>query len=384
MTEKLQKVLARSGHGSRREIEQMIAEGRIRVNGHVAQLGERVEGDADVRIDGHKVVVKDEDSMVCRVLMYHKPEGELVTRKDPEGRPTVYDRLPKLNGARWIAVGRLDVNTSGLLLFTTDGELANRMMHPSRELEREYAVRVFGEVSPHHLHNLRGGIKLEDGPARFKKIVPSGGEGINQWYHVTLTEGRNREVRRLWESQGMQVSRLIRVRYGDVMLEKGLVQGAWIELPLDRVNYLRRLVDLPKEEQTFVNPVDKKDSQRQLQRGRRAVRRSKHSRPSAKPTARSATARPIIEDDVKPSARGAGRPTRKSGSAAGHSPARPAARANGKPSAKPTARPTGKPAGKPESRSAQRPEPTAQPKGNQKAGFKGKKKTRSGHGNSSS
>lgn len=282
MTEKLQKVLARSGHGSRREIEQMIANGRIRVNGHVAQLGERVDGDADVRIDGHKVSIKDESSMVCRVLMYHKPEGELVTRKDPEGRPTVYDRLPKLSGARWIAVGRLDVNTSGLLLFTTDGELANRLMHPSREIEREYAVRVFGEVTPQHLNTLRKGVKLDDGPARFKKVQATGGEGMNQWFHVTLTEGRNREVRRLWESQGMQVSRLIRVRYGDVLLEKGLVQGAWMELELDRVNYLRRLVEMPKETESFVSLTDKKQSERQLKRARKAVRRSKHTRPNAR------------------------------------------------------------------------------------------------------
>lgn len=275
MTEKLQKVLARSGHGSRREIEQLIANGRIRVNGHVAQLGERIDGDADVRIDGHKVVVKDPTSMVCRVLMYHKPEGELVTRKDPEGRPTVYDRLPKLHGARWIAVGRLDVNTSGLLIFTTDGELANRLMHPSREIEREYAVRVFGEVEQSHLQTLRKGVKLDDGLARFKKITATGGEGMNQWFHVTLTEGRNREVRRLWESQGMQVSRLIRVRYGDVQLEKGLVQGAWMELNLERVNYLRKLVELPNESQSFVTVGDKKEGKRQLQRARRAVRRSK-------------------------------------------------------------------------------------------------------------
>lgn len=275
MTEKLQKVLARSGHGSRREIEQLIANGRIRVNGHVAQLGERIDGDADVRIDGHKVVVKDPTSMVCRVLMYHKPEGELVTRKDPEGRPTVYDRLPKLHGARWIAVGRLDVNTSGLLIFTTDGELANRLMHPSREIEREYAVRVFGEVEQSHLQTLRKGVKLDDGLARFKKITATGGEGMNQWFHVTLTEGRNREVRRLWESQGMQVSRLIRVRYGDVQLEKGLVQGAWMELNLERVNYLRKLVELPNESQSFVTVGDKNEGKRQLQRARRAVRRSK-------------------------------------------------------------------------------------------------------------
>ena len=378
MTEKLQKVLARSGHGSRREIEQMIADGRIRVNGHIAQLGERIEGDADVRIDGHKVVVKDETSMVCRVLMYHKPEGELVTRKDPEGRPTVYDRLPKLHGARWIAVGRLDVNTSGLLLFTTDGELANRMMHPSRELEREYAVRVFGEVSPHHLHNLRGGVKLEDGPARFKKIVPSGGEGMNQWYNVTLTEGRNREVRRLWESQGMQVSRLIRVRYGDVVLEKGLVQGAWIELGLERVNYLRRLVDLPKEEQSFVNVIDKKDGQRQLQRARRAVRRSKTGKSSAAKSGRSTPASKapgkgmtiISNDDERGKSRGQG----KTGSQQRSKQyGKPGEQRDSRPSARSGSKPLGaKPASKPGS------------KGPQKGSFKGKAKSRSGHGSSSS
>lgn len=278
MSEKLQKVLARSGHGSRREIEQLIANGRIRVDGHVAKLGERVEAGADVRIDGHKVVIKDEEAMVCRVLMYHKPEGELVTRKDPEGRPTVYDRLPKLHGARWIAVGRLDVNTSGLLIFTTDGELANRLMHPSREIEREYAVRVFGEVEKHHIQQLKKGVTLDDGPAHFKSIVANGGEGINQWFQVTLTEGRNREVRRLWESQGMQVSRLIRVRYGDLRLEKGLVQGAWLELPLEQVNYLRTMVEMPAEQQSFVNPADKKEGQRQLQRARRAVRRARQGR----------------------------------------------------------------------------------------------------------
>ena len=371
----------------------MIADGRIRVNGHIAQLGERIEGEADVRIDGHKVVVKDESSMVCRVLMYHKPEGELVTRKDPEGRPTVYDRLPKLHGARWIAVGRLDVNTSGLLLFTTDGELANRMMHPSRELEREYAVRVFGEVSPHHLHNLRGGVKLEDGPARFKKIVPSGGDGMNQWYNVTLTEGRNREVRRLWESQGMQVSRLIRVRYGDVVLEKGLVQGAWIELGLERVNYLRRLVDLPKEEQSFVNVVDKKDGQRQLQRARRAVRRSKTGKSSGAQTGRSTPASKgpgkgvtvISNDDERGKSRhgkaGSQQRSKQYGKPGEQRDDRPAARSGSKSGSKPDSKsgsrqPGVKPAAKPAVK------PGA--KGPQKGSFKGKAKSRSGHGSSSS
>lgn len=164
-----------------------------------------------------------------------------------KGGQPFFDRLPKLRGARWIAVGRLDVNTCGLLLFTTDGELANRLMHPSREVEREYAVRVFGQVDESKLRDLSRGVQLEDGPAAFKTIKFSGGEGINQWYNVTLTEGRNREVRRLWEAVGVQVSRLIRVRYGDIPLPKGLPRGGWTELDLAQTNYLRGLVELPPE-----------------------------------------------------------------------------------------------------------------------------------------
>lgn len=191
--------------------------------------------------------LKAANDAVCRVLAYYKPEGELCTRSDPEGRPTVFDRLPKLHGARWIAVGRLDVNTCGLLLFTTDGELANRLMHPSREVEREYAVRIFGEIEEAKLRQLTRGIQLEDGPAAFKTLRYSGGEGINQWYNVTLTEGRNREVRRLWEAVGVQVSRLIRVRYGDIALPKGLPRGGWTELDLAQTNYLRGMVELAPE-----------------------------------------------------------------------------------------------------------------------------------------
>ena len=182
--------------------------------------------------------------------MYYKPEGELCTRSDPEGRATVFDRLPRLTGSRWIAVGRLDINTSGLLLFTTDGELANRLMHPSREVEREYSVRVFGQVDDAMLARLRKGVQLEDGPANFKEIKFTGGVGINQWYDVTLMEGRNREVRRLWESQGIQVSRLIRIRYGNIKLMKGLPRGGWEEMDLENVNYLRELVGLPAETET--------------------------------------------------------------------------------------------------------------------------------------
>jgi 23S rRNA pseudouridine2605 synthase len=271
MTEKLQKVLARSGHGSRREIEAKIAAGRIRVNGMVAQLGERVDADAKVRIDGHEVEIKPEKEVICRVLMYHKPEGELCTRKDPEGRPTVYDRLPRMSGARWVAVGRLDVNTSGLLLFTTDGELANRLMHPSQQVEREYAVRVFGEVDDKMMSRLKKGVQLEDGPAHFNSIKPAGGDGMNRWYHVTISEGRNREVRRLWESQEVQVSRLIRVRYGDIPLEQGLPQGGWSEMPLEQVNALRKQVKLPPEERSFIDPRNQESRQRKFAKIRRAT-----------------------------------------------------------------------------------------------------------------
>ncbi|RUO35295.1 23S rRNA pseudouridine(2605) synthase RluB [Aliidiomarina sanyensis] len=270
-SEKLQKVLARSGYGSRREIETMITEGRIRVHDHVATLGERVTADAVIRLDGHVVKTSDEESVPCRVLVYHKPEGELVTRKDPEGRATVYERMPPLKGARWIAVGRLDINTSGLLLLTTDGELANRLMHPSYQVEREYAVRVFGEVSEAQIQKLLRGVELEDGMARFKRIRRRGGEGMNQWFHVTLTEGRNREVRRLWESQGATVSRLIRVRMGELTMPKGLVQGGWVELPMEQVNYLRKLVELP--ELTSAPVITKEDQQRQIKQARRGSRR---------------------------------------------------------------------------------------------------------------
>ncbi|MGD8105923.1 23S rRNA pseudouridine(2605) synthase RluB [Pantoea sp. FN0302] len=274
MSEKLQKVLARAGHGSRREIETMISAGRISVDGKLATLGDRIEPNATVkiRIDGHVVSVSESNQQVCRVLAYYKPEGELCTRNDPEGRPTVFDRLPRLRGARWIAVGRLDVNTCGLLLFTTDGELANRLMHPSREVEREYAVRVFGQVDDAKIRQLSLGVQLEDGPASFRTIKFTGGEGINQWYNVTLTEGRNREVRRLWEAVGVQVSRLIRVRYGDIMLPKGLPRGGWTELDLQPVNYLRELVELPPETISKV-PVEKDRRRTKANQIRRAVKR---------------------------------------------------------------------------------------------------------------
>ena len=275
MSEKLQKVLARAGHGSRREIEAKIEAGRVSVDGKIATLGDRVEivPGLKIRIDGHLISVKESAEQICRVLAYYKPEGELCTRNDPEGRPTVFDRLPKLRGARWIAVGRLDVNTCGLLLFTTDGELANRLMHPSREVEREYAVRVFGQVDDDKLRQLSRGVQLET-------IKFTGGEGINQWYNVTLTEGRNREVRRLWEAVGVQVSRLIRVRYGDILLPKGLPRGGYTELDLAQTNYLRELVELTPETSSKV-AVEKDRRRLKANQIRRAVKR--HSQTSANP-----------------------------------------------------------------------------------------------------
>jgi len=262
MSEKLQKVLARAGLGSRREMEKVISSGVVSVDGKIAALGDRVESNQTIRVDGNIVRVPSEEEQVCRVLMYHKPLGELCTRKDPEGRKTVFDRLPALKSGRWIAVGRLDINTSGMLLFTNDGELANRLMHPSFQVEREYAVRVFGEVAPSTLTKLRKGVELEDGPAKFLRVEKRGGEGLNHWYHVVLNEGRNREVRRLWESQEVQVSRLMRVRYGEIKLDKHLPQGGWVEQPLVAVNYLRQLVGLTAERKSFVSVKEGRNERR--------------------------------------------------------------------------------------------------------------------------
>ena len=283
--EKLQKVLARAGVGSRREMEKYIDANRVSVNGKVAKLGDRVEETDLIRVDGHTVKIEEKADRICRVIMYNKPECELSTRKDPEGRRTVFDRLPRIDGDRWIAVGRLDVNTSGLMLFTNDGELANRLMHPSYEVEREYSARVFGEVTDETMKNLLRGVELEDGPAKFTGIKPMGGEGINRWYNVTLNEGRNREVRRLWQSQDVEVSRLIRIRYGKLELDKRVPQGGWIEYDLDTVNYLRKTVKLGKETQTKLSviPEKRKDKRAKINQIRKAVK--KHNQ-RVKPTKR--------------------------------------------------------------------------------------------------
>ncbi len=242
--ERIQKLLANAGWGSRRQIEGLITEGRILINERPAKLGDRAVPGDRLRMGRRFLEVKaNQSTQLPRVIAYHKPEGELVTRNDPEGRKTVFTALPKVQNGRWIAVGRLDINSSGLLFFTTDGERANRLMHPSLQVEREYAVRVLGDVTAEMMHQLTHGVELEDGKARFEEIVESGGESANRWYHVVLVEGRNREVRRMWEAVGAQVNRLIRVRYGPVFLGKYPRVGQFRELEKEEVQALRRLVE---------------------------------------------------------------------------------------------------------------------------------------------
>ena len=262
MAERIQKVLARAGIGSRREIEAWIRAGRITVNNQPAELGISITENDRIRIDGRPVTIRAKLEQDLRTLIYHKPAGELTTRKDEAGRPTVFDQLPRIRHARWISVGRLDMNTSGLLLVTTDGELAHRLMHPSYEIEREYAVRVLGEVDATMLHNLLEGVRLEDGMAAFATIRDAGGQGANHWYHVIVRGGRNREVRRLWESQGLKVSRLIRIRFGPVALPANLRAGRFRDLSPAEAGVLYGAVDLPV-------PAVKRKTAPRRRRGRR-------------------------------------------------------------------------------------------------------------------
>jgi 23S rRNA pseudouridine2605 synthase len=244
MSERIQKVLARAGFGSRRELEAKIRAGRVSVNGVVASLGARVGPDDVVRIDGERVRLSKLPPPRRRVLLYYKPEGEVTSRGDPAGRPTVFEALPRPAHGRWVAVGRLDVNTTGLLLFTTDGELAHRLMHPSAGIEREYAIRVRGTIAEDSRQRLLAGVELADGMARFESLEPAGGEGENHWYKGVLKEGRNREVRRLMDSQGLIVSRLIRVRFGSVVLPRDLGRGRWRELSPVQVDAVAGAVGL--------------------------------------------------------------------------------------------------------------------------------------------
>lgn len=228
--EKIQKVLARAGFGSRRQMESWISQGRVRLNGNVATLGDRARPDDKLVVDGKKVSNTAPDNTEPRVLVYNKPENEICSRRDPEGRKSVYDHLPMIKHGRWVAVGRLDFNTSGLLLFTTDGELANRLMHPSANIDREYAVRVMGDVSDEMIATLQKGVMIEDHLCRFTDVQFFAGEARNRWYHVVIMEGRNREVRKLWESQGVKVSRLKRVRYGPVFIPSRVKKGQFYEM----------------------------------------------------------------------------------------------------------------------------------------------------------
>ena len=247
MTEKLQKVLARAGFGSRREIETWIAKGRIKVNGKVAVIGDRVTDEDKIIVDGKKLAPQKKIREDRRVILYNKPENEVSTRSDPEGRRTVFDKLPPLKHGRWVSVGRLDLNTSGLMLFTTDGELANKLMHPSSQIEREYAVRILGDVTLEMVQEMHKGVIIEDHLCRFTDIQHYGGEGVNQWYHVVLLEGRNREVRKLWESQGVKVSRLKRVRFGPLFIPSSVVKGRFNELGKTEIEKLLKLVNRESE-----------------------------------------------------------------------------------------------------------------------------------------
>ncbi len=264
MSEKIQKLLAQAGLGSRREIEKWVVDGRVSVNGKVATTGDRISAQDKVSVDGRIVKLKSDDSRP-RVLIYHKPVGEICTRQDPEGRKTVFSSLPPIKHGRWVAIGRLDINTSGLLLFTNDGELANRMMHPSGEVERQYLVRIRGIVDDGMLKRLQEGVMLDDGVGRFKKIQIGDGSGSHQWFTVVLTEGRNREVRRLWESQGVEVSRLKRIRFGAVELPSYVRSGDWLDLTPVEVSRLFKSMGIAIKPQPLT-PNERQQRERQLTR----------------------------------------------------------------------------------------------------------------------
>ncbi len=258
-SERVQKALARMGYGSRREIERLIGEEKIRINGQLAKLGDHVTEGDKVNVGNRRAIIKSDVNRI-RVLLYNKPEGEICTQKDEQGRPTVFKSIGRLKEGRWIGVGRLDINSSGLLLFTNYGDLANHLMHPSSEIEREYAVRVQGEVTQDMIKNMLKGVELEDGLLKFDQILDGGGQGANHWYHVILKEGKNREVRRLWQSQDVRVSRLTRVRYGSIVLPRDLKVGKKLELTLDEIKTLFAEVKLawPASRDVIASELKKK------------------------------------------------------------------------------------------------------------------------------
>ncbi|HID01305.1 MAG TPA: rRNA pseudouridine synthase [Piscirickettsiaceae bacterium] len=269
-SEKLQKLIAQTGRASRREAERWIEAGRVKVNGRIAQLGDRALPTDRIEIDGKPIKSAHLHQEATEVLLYNKPEGVVCSRKDDKGRPTIFEQMPKRHHGRWISVGRLDVNTSGLLLMTNNGELANRLMHPRYALEREYAVRVLGELTPEQLRQLREGVQLDDGMAKFKRITPMPGEteGKNRWYKVVLTEGRNREVRRLFAALGLTVNRLIRIRYGQFSLPRNLGRGRTRPLTWRQVNMLLRSVGLPQMQRPDLRSSSSPDNGHQRRKRR--------------------------------------------------------------------------------------------------------------------
>lgn len=282
-SEKLQKILSRMGLGSRRALEEVITQGRVSINGKIAKLGDRAVFTDVIRVDGRVIKTAPAKDIATRVFLYNKPEGEVCTRKDPQGRPSVYDRLPSIASGRLINIGRLDLNTTGLLLFTNDGELAHRLMHPANEIPREYSVRVFGEVTDEMMEAMRGGVDIDGEKFTIDSIRFIGGEGINRWYSLVLHEGKNREIRKVFESFELKVSRLIRVRFGDIHLDRDLPRGGWKELSMKDVNYLRSLVDLPRlknEESETTQKENGHERHHRMMEIKRAVRRHEERRRS--------------------------------------------------------------------------------------------------------
>lgn len=261
--ERIQKVLSNQGIGSRREIDKLLVEGRIKVNGKQSKPGDQIKGSEKITIDD-KPVRLSRHIIKPKLLMFHKPLGLVSTRSDPQGRPTIFSQLPGLKQGRWIGIGRLDINTSGLLLFTTHGELANRLMHPSFELEREYAVRVRGDITPEKIRSLTSGIELEDGMAHFDQVIDAGGQGTNHWYHVILREGKNREVRRLWQAVDVEISRLIRVRYHQFNLPKWLKPGKsrFFDDEVVQRLYTSLKLEYPQGRHTTTNPKKSRHGRR--------------------------------------------------------------------------------------------------------------------------